>query len=351
VNPTGFHGSFPEIYSTYIALSMALVTNDIFDTIDLVKLFYYLLGNVIVCLMATTNIPLTAVRAFCAAAEHLSFKDAAQSMHVTPGAISQQVKQLEDWFGLKLFERKVRGVALTEAGTQFFLASQKALRQLNQAAEAIRPEEKIVRLTTVPTLAFRWMVPRLAAFSKLHPMIEVSIDASLDLVDLDNGAFDLAIRAISNPSPDLNAVKLFDETWWPVCSPNYKKTYVKAGTILADARLLHEVNLTRTKELWQRWQQTHETSMSINKKTSGTRKGAFFSHEMLAYQAAIQGQGIALANKPLIESELNEQRLVIALNKPLHTGRAYYLLWSKKSVRQNNRSVEIFRRWILDSPS
>jgi LysR family transcriptional regulator, glycine cleavage system transcriptional activator len=304
--------------------------------------------------MATTDIPLTAVRAFCAAAEHLSFKDAAQSMHITPGAISQQVKQLEDWFGLKLFERKVRGVALTDAGMQFFTASQKALRQLNQAAQSIRPEEKIVRLTTVPTLAARWMVPRLAAFSKLHPLIEVSIDASIDLVDLDNGAFDLAIRALSAPPPELNAVKLFDEIWWPVCSPAYKKAHIKAGTIHADARLLHEVNLVRSKELWQEWQRTHEKpitkelALKLDRKIVD-RKGAFFSHEMLAYQAAIQGQGIALANRPLIETELAEQSLVIAVNKPLIAGRAYYLLWSKKASRQNNRSIELFRRWILDS--
>jgi LysR family transcriptional regulator, glycine cleavage system transcriptional activator len=299
--------------------------------------------------MATTDIPLTAVRAFCAAAEHLSFKDAAQSMHITPGAISQQVKQLEDWFGLKLFERKVRGVALTDAGMQFFAASQKALRQLNQAAQSIRPEETIVRLTTVPTLAARWMVPRLAAFSKLHPLIEVSIDASIDLVDLDNGAFDLAIRALSEPPSELNAIKLFDEIWWPVCSPAYKKTHVKAGRINSEARLLHEVNLVRSKELWQEWQRAHENPIAKELALKADRKAAFFSHEMLAYQAAIQGQGIALANRPLIETELAEQSLVIALNKPLIAGRAYYLLWSKKISRQNNRSIELFRRWILDS--
>jgi LysR family transcriptional regulator, glycine cleavage system transcriptional activator len=299
--------------------------------------------------MATTDIPLTAVRAFCAAAEHLSFKDAALSMHITPGAISQQVKQLEDWFGLKLFERKVRGVVLTEAGQQFFSASQKALRQLNQAAQAIRPEEKIVRLTTVPTLAARWMVPRLASFSKLHPLIEVSIDASIDLVDLENGAFDLAIRALSAPPPELNAVKLFDEIWWPVCSPAYKRAHVRNGSILSEARLLHEVNLVRSKALWQEWQHAHEVQPTKLTKAPEERKGAFFSHEMLAYQAAIQGQGIALANKPLIEKELAEQSLVLALNKPLVAGRAYYLLWSKKSARQNNRSIELFRRWIVDS--
>jgi LysR family transcriptional regulator, glycine cleavage system transcriptional activator len=299
--------------------------------------------------MQTSDIPLTAVRAFCAAAEHLSFKDAAQSMYVTPGAISQQVKQLEDWFGLKLFERKVRGVALTEAGKQFFTASQKALRQLNQAAQAIRPEEKIVRLTTVPTLAAKWMVPRLAAFSKLHPLIEVSIDASIDTVDLDDGAFDLAIRALSASPTELNSVKLFDEIWWPVCSAAYKKAHVKAGVIQPDARLLHEVNLVRNKELWQEWLRTHEKPNAKELALKPERKGAFFSHEMLAYQAAIQGQGIALANRPLIETELAEQSLVIAVNKPLIAGRAYYLLWSNKSARQNNRSIELFRRWILDS--
>jgi LysR family transcriptional regulator, glycine cleavage system transcriptional activator len=294
--------------------------------------------------MPRPEIPLTAVRAFCAAAEHLSFKDAAQSMHITPGAISQQVKQLEEWFGLKLFDRKVRGVTLTDAGQQFFAASQKALRQLSQAAQAIRPEEKVVRLTTVPSLAARWMVPRLAAFSKLHPQIEVSIDASVEIADLEHGAFDLAIRALSEPPAHLHAVKLFEEVWWPVCSARYKTAYVKGGVIQQDARLLHEINNIRSKELWREWQGMYDRPST----TTPERKGAYFSHEMLAYQAAIQGQGIALANRPLIEGELADKSLVMALNKPLNLGRGYYLMWSKKGERQNNPkgSIQQFRRWL-----
>jgi LysR family transcriptional regulator, glycine cleavage system transcriptional activator len=300
--------------------------------------------------MPSSEIPLTAVRAFCAAAEHLSFKDAAQSMHVTPGAISQQVKQLEEWFGLKLFVRKVRGVSLTDAGQQFFAASQKALRQLSQAAQAIRPEEKVVRLTTVPSLAARWMVPRLAVFSKLYPQIEVSIDASIELADLDSGAYDLAIRALSSAPSDLHAVKLFDEIWWPVCSPSYKKLHIKGGMIQQEARLLHEINNIRTKELWQEWQLAYQSPSEALNPRSLERKGAYFSHEMLAYQAAIQGQGIALANRPLIEGELASRSLVIALNKPLNLGRTYYLMWSKKGERQNHPkgSIQLFRRWIAE---
>ena len=296
--------------------------------------------------MANPELPLTAVRAFCAAAEHLSFKDAALSMHITPGAISQQVKQLEEWFGVKLFERKVRGVTLTDAGTQFFVASQKALRQLHQAALAIRPEEKVIRLTTVPSLAARWMVPRLAAFSKLHPQIEVSIDASVEVADLENGPFDLAIRALGEFPSNLHAIKLFDEVWWPVCSPDYKKAHVKYGVIQPEARLLHEINISRSKEMWLEWQRVHEAPSSGARE----RKGAYFSHEMLAYQAAIQGQGIALANRPLIEGEIASKALVLALNKPLKLGRAYYLMWSKKGERQNNPkgSIQLFRRWLLE---
>jgi DNA-binding transcriptional LysR family regulator len=109
----------------------------------------------------------------------------------------------------------------------------------------------------------------------------------------------------------------------------------------------------RSKALWQEWLHHHETpnlQRNLKIQPSATeRKGAFFSHEMLAYQAAVQGQGIALANRPLIEKELAEQSLVIALNKPLIVGRSYYLLWSTKAARQNNRSIEMFRQWIIDS--
>jgi LysR family transcriptional regulator, glycine cleavage system transcriptional activator len=295
--------------------------------------------------MAINDLPLTAVRAFCAAAEHLSFKDAALSMHITPGAISQQVKQLEEWFGQKLFERRVRGVTLTEAGRQFFTASQKALRQLNQAALALRPEEKVVRITTVPSVAARWMVPRLAAFSKLHPQIEVSIDASVDLADLEHGAFDLAIRCVNEPPRDHHGVKLFDEVWWPVCSPTYKKAHIKAGAIKPEARLLHEINITQSKERWLAWLHEYDRRSLLSRVEN---KGAYFSHEMLAYQAAIQSQGIALANRPLIEKELAEGSLVVALNKPLNLGRSYYLMWSKSGERQNNPkgSIQLFRQWL-----
>jgi LysR family transcriptional regulator, glycine cleavage system transcriptional activator len=298
------------------------------------------------------SLPLTAVRAFCAAAEHLSFKTAAQAMHVTPGAISQQVKQLENWFGLKLFERRVRGVALTDAGNAFFASAQKSLRQLDSAAKALRPEEKTVRITTVPSLAARWLVPRLAAFGKQHPSIEISVDASTEVIDLENGAFDLAIRSATNkgknPSPNLHAVLLFDQLWWPVCSASYKKSHVRSQQIQPSARLLHETGGPRTVGKWDEWLSENATLSNVN-----AAKGAYFSHEMLAYQAAIQSQGIALANRPLIEQELSQGSLVIAVNKPLSLERSYYVMWPKLGVRQNDPkgSVQIFRQWLVDSIS
>jgi LysR family transcriptional regulator, glycine cleavage system transcriptional activator len=296
------------------------------------------------------NLPLTAVRAFCAAAEHLSFKTAAEQMHVTPGAISQQVKQLENWFGLKLFERRVRGVELSDAGKAFFLSAQKSLRQLDAAAKALRPEEKTVRITTVPSLAARWLIPRLAAFGKLHPSIEISVDASTDLVDLDNGAFDLAIRSATTkgkiPYPSLYTTLLFDQLWWPVCSPSYKKAHLRGQQIQTSARLLHESGSAGAVGKWDDWLRMNAATSDVN-----AAKGAYFSHEMLAYQAAIQGQGIALANRPLIEQELAEGSLVIAINKPLSLERSYYVMWAKMGARQNDLkgSVHIFRQWLIDS--
>jgi LysR family transcriptional regulator, glycine cleavage system transcriptional activator len=290
------------------------------------------------------DIPLTAVRSFCAAAENMSFKVAAEQLHVTPGAVSQQVKQLEDWFGLKLFERKTRGVALTEAGIDFYAASHKALRQLSAAALAIRPEEKSVRVTTVPSFATRWLVPRLADFAKLHPSIDVSIDASDDLHDLDQGDVDLAIRIVREvPPPQLHSVKLFDEVWFPVCSPAYKKAHVKAGVIQASARLVHEVSYSRA-NTWEQWLTKYGAAQGVMPK-----KGVYFSLEMLGYQAAIQGQGLVLGNQHLLERELADGTLVIAVNKPLNLGYAYYLVWSKQLARVNNSkgSVQDLRRWLL----
>jgi LysR family transcriptional regulator, glycine cleavage system transcriptional activator len=292
------------------------------------------------------DIPLTAVRAFCAAADHLSFKAAAESLNVTPGAISQQIKQLEDWFGLKLFERKTRGVALTDAGQTFFIAASKALRQLALAAQALRPEEKSVRITTVPSFATRWLVPRLSEFGRTHPTTEISIDASDEIIDLEHGNADLAIRVAKAIPNNLNQVKLFEEIWWPVCSPSYKKTHVKANIIQASARLLHETTTVRAITIWENWLEMHGAALGVL-----PRKGAYFSLEMLAYQAAVQGQGIALANRRLIEPELQQGSLVVAVNKPLHLGNFYYLVWSKQTARTNNPkgSVQVFSRWLIDA--
>jgi LysR family transcriptional regulator, glycine cleavage system transcriptional activator len=289
------------------------------------------------------DLPLTAIRSFCAAAEQLSFKAAAEQLFVTPGAISQQVKQLEDWFGLQLFERKVRGVTLTPSGRTFYIASEKALRQLTSAAQALRPEEKSVRLTTVPSFATRWLVPNLSEFSKLYPAIEVSIDASDESIDLNGGIADLAVRISSTLPQNLNYEKLFDEVWWPVCSPEYKKQHVKAGIIQASARLLHETHSLRNTTLWENWLDMHGAASGVL-----PRKGAYFSLEMLAYQAAVQGQGIALANKVLVQQELLQKSLVTAVNKPLYLGHAYYLVWSLQPGRLNNPkgSVQTLAKWI-----
>jgi LysR family transcriptional regulator, glycine cleavage system transcriptional activator len=289
------------------------------------------------------DLPLTAVRSFCAAAEQLSFKAAAEQLFVTPGAISQQVKQLEDWFGLQLFERKVRGVTLTPSGKVFYVASEKALRQLASAAQALRPEEKSVRLTTVPSFATRWLVPRLSEFSKIYPAIDVSIDASDDTIDLNSGAADLAVRISRSIPQNLHSEKLFDEVWWPVCSPAYKKQHVKAGVIQASARLLHETHSLRSTTLWENWLEKHGAASGVM-----PRKGAYFSLEMLAYQAAVQGQGIALANKVLVQQEFLQKSLVVAVNKPLYLGQAYYLAWSLQPGRVNNPkgSVQSVAKWI-----
>lgn len=281
--------------------------------------------------------PLNAVRAFDAAARHLNLRRAAGDLFVTPGAISQQVRQLEDWLGVRLFDRRARGVELTEAGAQLHAVVARSLRQIAQAAERLRPERNTVTISVLPSLGARWLVPRLDGFTRAHPQVQVRVDATLELADFDSDGVDLALRHVSATPRDLESIGICDELLYPVCSPGYFAAHVLGGRIAPGVRLLHEVSARERTDHWERWlgQQGRDDIDAA--------RGLYFSHEMLAADAATRGQGVAMLGHLLAADAVRRGELVLASPHPLATGKRFLIVWPPGTQRE---PVRQFRDWL-----
>jgi LysR family glycine cleavage system transcriptional activator len=284
--------------------------------------------------------PLNAVRAFDAVARLGSVRAAADELAVTPAAVSQQLRVLEAHLGIVLTQREGRGLALTESGRAWHAEIARHLRAIALAAERVRPGRRVVQVTVVPSFGSRWLVPRLPLFTAREPEIEVRIDAGPTLADLARDPFDLAIREGSGVYPEAETVCLFPLELFPVASPPYARQ-LKGRAQAVDwtrARILHEVNF----DYWPDWcAQVGRTDIDIS-------RGMFFSHTMLALDAAIDGQGVALAPRFLAERELARGTLVILDPRGYTTGTGIYLAWPRRSVRTLSPAAIAFRDWLID---
>ncbi len=286
--------------------------------------------------------PLNAVRVFESAARLGSMRRAAEELFVTPGAVSQQIRVLEDHFGVPLFERKPRALLLTVAGQEFYTAAARHLRGIAQAAEQIRPHDQQIALTVAPDFASRWLMPRLSSFAALNPRVEVRIEATFAMADFDSDPFDLGIRSVFHAPVDLNAELLLRQRVRPYCSPNYFATHLGTRNGAVDwsrARLLHE---SHPYDLWAPWfamRGLGETNVEV---------GLYFSHGLLAILAAIDGEGVTLQPAEYVTREVASGALVAADEKLFESGLSYYLVWPKCSLKP---AAEKFKDWILEIAS
>jgi LysR family glycine cleavage system transcriptional activator len=281
--------------------------------------------------------PLNALRAFDAVARHGSVRLAAAELFVTPAAVSQQVRQLEQHLNLRLFERRGRRIELSDAGRSFHLDTSRHLLAIAAAAERARPA-KHVRVTSVPSFAARWLVPRLPSFTSKHPGTEVRVDASPTLVDLPNSDFDLAFREGLGKYRGTESRRLFDLDVVPVAHPAYVKSMLgKRGGGWKDACLLHETIYTH----W--WQQWLEAAGIDGVDAS---RGLYFSHTMLTLAAAVQRQGIALAPRFMVQDDLDAGVLRVVDERELVTPAGYYVVWP--SHANLSATASAFREWVID---
>ena len=298
--------------------------------------------------MARNLPPLNSLRAFEAAARHLSFTKAAEELHVTPAAISHQIKALEEQLGVALFRRLTRALRLTQAGQAALPPMRDGFDRLADAVELLRAQEDsgAVTVSLDPSFAAKWLVPRLDRFRAAHPELDVRLDATEKLADFQRDNVDLAIRYGSGIYPGLEVERLLSEEIFPVCSPKLLESSVPLAEPgdLRHHTLIHlewdSENVTAPN--WRMW------LLAAGIHDIDFTRGPVFSMTTLALQAAIEGQGVALASSFLVADDLAAERLVMPFDlsvcDPLDF--AYHLVVPKRTT--DLPKVVAFKTWLLD---
>ncbi|HEX4740964.1 MAG TPA: transcriptional regulator GcvA [Caulobacteraceae bacterium] len=287
--------------------------------------------------------PLNALRAFESAARHLNFSRAAEELAVTPGAVSQQIQNLEDYVGAALFKRTPRGLLLTDSAQTALPALREAFDRLAEAASLLTAavDGRRLTLTAPPSFAAKWLVPRLGRFEAAHPQVDVWLSADMDLVDFAASDVDLAIRYGPGPYPGLEAIRLLNETVIPVMSPDLAAANpVRAPADLARHVLLHDgsSNADESCPDWQMWLAARGV-----RGVDATR-GPRFNQSSLVIEAAMSGRGVALAKRTLAQDDLDAGRLVAPMPISTLIDFAYFLVHPKAKGRLPQ--VKSFVGWI-----
>jgi LysR family glycine cleavage system transcriptional activator len=287
---------------------------------------------------------LNALRAFEAAARLGSFVAAAGELAVTPAAVGQQVRALEDYFGLPLFERRGRTLVLTQAARGVLPDVQDAFDRLASASNRLR-EARLGSVLTVsmpPSFAAKWLIPRLERFRITQPEVDLRLDTTDRLVDLPREGVALAIRYGTGRYPGLTAVPLLNEIVFPVCSPLLvtRVRKVRRADDLRHFKLIHDTTLEAHASFptWATWLK-HAGARGVD-----PRRGLRIGSSIMALQAAIDGQGIALGRSVIAANDLEEGRLVRPLAGGCPANYAYYLVYPQDTAL--NPGAKAFADWL-----
>jgi LysR family transcriptional regulator, glycine cleavage system transcriptional activator len=286
--------------------------------------------------------PLGALRAFESAARHLSFTRAAAELCVTQAAISHQIRQLEDWLGICLFERQGHKLTLTGEGQTYLPELTDAFDRISGTTRRLmKSDDRPLRITVLPSFASRWLVPRLGAFRTLHPGVDVRLDSSAELWTFATERFDLGIRLGLGKWSGLKADLIAHEALSPVCSPALLNgpSPIRVPTDLRNVRLLYDT----PREAWRHWLDFAgvgglETNASMS-----------FNDASLALQAAVDSQGVALGRLMLASDDLRCGRLVQPFDAALPNDYSYWLVYPSTALHRPG--VAEFREWLLSEAS
>lgn len=284
--------------------------------------------------------PLNPLRAFEAAARLRSFTLAAREMRVSQVAVSKQVRALEEYFGMTLFERGHRSIQLTQDGARLLPPLTRALDDIAAATSGLkhRGRRDMLSIQAYTTFAQRWLIPRLALFSRAHPEIEVRLTASLLPASFELGGVDAAIRSGSGHWPGLMADPLAPLELVPVCRPGLLSGAATPAEALRGVTLLH--SLSRPDD-WSTWLRSAGAAAA----GISARNGMKFENSAMAYEAALQGAGIAIGIRVLVDSYLASGELVAPFGHVHRLQDGYYLLYPAGAAQ--SQAFQAFREWLL----
>ena len=285
---------------------------------------------------------LNSLRAFEAAARHLSFKLAADELNVTPAAVSHQVKALEETLGVKLFRRQTRSIKLTNAGLAALPLIADGFDKLFEGVTVLREHSQndLLTVSVSPSFGSIWLVPRLERFRREYPDIEIRIDGTDRLSDVASGDADVAIRYGAGGYKDVTVDHLFGQLNTPICSPKLLEgeTALLRPEDLAKQTLLH-IEWKDTEASWRMW------LLAAGLTGIDPTRGPHFTQESMAIQAALDGHGVALVGDKLVADHLEAGRLVCPFRQDMKMPLTFsYYLLSPKTKRPK---VEAFRKWLI----
>jgi len=284
--------------------------------------------------------PLDLLRSFESAARTLSFTQAAGELALTQSAVSRQIQQLEASLGVLLFERRHRALALTEAGGILQRAVVESLERLRDATARVRaaPMPRQVSLTTTPGFASLWLIPRLARFTADHPMVDVRLSATLEVLDLDRARLDVAVRFV--PVEKGRGLALFEESVLPLCAPSVA-AQLRVPADLANQTLLtvdlpdHGIPPTADWEPWLDVMKLRDLRMKNTLR---------FTHWSDAVGAAVAGHGVVIGRLPLLRELVESGRLVAPFGEGVASRRGYFIESSRRAAV--NPDAQDLVRWL-----
>jgi len=283
---------------------------------------------------------LNGLRAFEAAARHLSFTNAAAELNVTQTAISHQIRRLEEELGIPLFVRQNRSLVLTPAAQDYLPGIRAAFQDLRQATDRLlrKDDDRVLTVSTLASFAAKWLLPRLASFQETHPEIDVRITTSMELVDFRKDNVDAAIRYGRGHWPGLRAIWLMADELFPVCSPALLKGEhpLRQPKDLAYHVLLHTSGVHDDWRLWL-------TAAGLPIKTTALH-GLTFDMLFMTIQAAIDGLGIAIGRTSYVQGDIEKGRLVVPFDIAMPADAGFYLV-SPNEIAPTPK-LTAFEEWL-----
>lgn len=291
--------------------------------------------------MAHPRSRLGALRMFEAVARHASVTRAADELHVTPGAVSQQVRQLEKDLQVELFVRQHGKLALTDGGRHLADRLTNSFESIERAVAEVAgdPGSKKLRLKVTPTFAIRWLVPRLTLFYERHPEFEIEVGTYPRQEDAFVEEVDFVVRHGRGGWDDCESDPIFGDALTPVCSPAIARQLGTPRDLMTQT-LLHSMMRSDAWELW---------LGAEGLATLRPRRTTKLANAAVTYQAAIDGLGVALAQLQYVRDDLNSGKLVMPFKRVLRTDSGYFLSFARRKASQSN--IKLFRQWLRSLPA